>query len=55
MSTLDDEEKARNREIAENAKHREAASAVRVSSWAIFVTLVIAAIVVGIVWAWTHR
>ena len=55
MSTLDDEEKARNREIAENEKHRKAVSAIRVSGWAIFVTLVIAAIVIGIVWAWTHR
>ena len=55
MSTPDAEERARNREIAENEKHRKAASAVRVSGWAIFLTLVIAAIVVGVVWAWTHR
>ncbi|HKU05802.1 MAG TPA: hypothetical protein VJR30_07025 [Bradyrhizobium sp.] len=55
MSDLDAEEKARNREVAQNAQHREAVSAVRVSGWAIFITLVIASIVVGIVWAWTHR
>ncbi len=55
MSTPDAEEKARNREIARNEQRRKAVTAVRVSGWAIFTTLVIAAIVVGIVWAWTHR
>ena len=55
MSTLDDEEKARNREIARNELHRKAASAVRVSGWAIFIALFIATIVIGIIWAWTHR
>ena len=42
MSTPDAEEKARNREIAQNEAHREAVSAVRVSGWAIFITIVIA-------------
>jgi hypothetical protein len=55
MSTPDAEEKARNREIAQNEQHRKAVSAMRVSGWAIFIAVVIAAIVVGIVWAWTHR
>ncbi len=56
MSTPDDaEEKARNREIAQNEARREAVSSARVSGWAIFMTLVIAAMVVGIIWAWTHR
>ena len=55
MSTPDSEERVRNREIAQNELHRKAASAVRVSGWAIFITLIIAAIVIGIVWAWTHR
>ena len=55
MSTPDLEEKARNREIAENEKHRRAVSAVRVSGWAIAVTFIIGAIVFGIFWAWTHR
>lgn len=55
MSTLDDDEKARNRAIAQNEQHRKAVSAVRVSGWAIFITLVIATIVVAIFWAWTHR
>lgn len=48
-------ERARNREIARNEQHRKAVTAIRVSGWAIFITLVIAAIVVGIAWAWTHR
>jgi len=55
MSTPDAEEKARNREIAQNEAHREAVSAVRVSSWAIALAVVIGAIVVGFFWAWTHR
>lgn len=55
MSESDPDEKARNREIAQNEQHRKAVSAVRVSGWAIFIALVIGAIVVGIVWAWTHR
>ncbi|MBI5320199.1 hypothetical protein [Bradyrhizobium sp.] len=55
MSTPDLEEKARNREIAQNEVHRKAISAVRISGWAIFLALVIAAIVVGLGWAWTHR
>ena len=55
MSTPDSEEKARNREIAQNEMHRKTVSAVRVSGWAIFITLIIAGIIVGIVWAWTHR
>jgi hypothetical protein len=55
MSTPDLEEKARNREIAQNEAHRRAVSAVRVSSWAIALAFIIGAIVVGIFWAWTHR
>ena len=45
MSTPDLEEKARNREIAQNEAHREAVSAVRVSSWAIALAVAIGAIV----------
>jgi hypothetical protein len=54
MSTPD-EERARNRQIAQNEQRRKAVTAIRVSGWAIFITFVIAAIVAGIVWAWTHR
>ena len=55
MSTPDLDEKARNREIAQNEAQRKAASAVRVSSWAIALAFIVGAIVVGIFWAWTHR
>lgn len=56
MSTPDDaEERARNREIAQNEQHRKAVTALRVSGWAVFITVVMATIVVGIFWAWTHR
>ena len=50
-----DHEKERNREIARNTATKEAASAVRVSSWAIAVAVIIGVIVLGIVWAWLNR
>ena len=55
MSTPDAEQKARNREIAQNEAHRETVSSVRVSSWAIGLAFVVGAIVFGFIWAWTHR
>jgi len=55
MSTADPEEKARNREIAQNEAQREAASSMRVSGWAVAIAFVVGAIAFGIVWAWTHR
>ena len=53
MSASDDKE--RDREIAENEAARQMIGAVRVSSWAIAVTVIIAAIIAGIVWAWLSR
>ena len=50
-----DEEKERNREIARNTANREAVSAVRVSSWAIGIAVIIGVIALGIVWAWLNR
>ena len=47
-----DQDKQRNREIAANEAQRQAVSAVRVSSWAIAVAVIIGVIVVGIIWAW---
>ncbi|MGH6711948.1 MAG: hypothetical protein ACREEK_23635 [Bradyrhizobium sp.] len=55
MSSSDQENKQRNREIAENEAKREMVSNVRVSSWAIAVTVVIGVIVFGLVWAWFKR
>jgi hypothetical protein len=50
-----DQEKERNREVAQNEAAREAVSAVRVSSWAIAVAVIAGLIVFGIAWAWMHR
>ena len=55
MSSSDQENKDRNREIAENEARREVVSNVRVSTWAIAVTIVIGIIAFGIVWAWFNR
>ena len=51
----DQDEKARNREIAQNEERRKAVGAVRVSTSAIALAVIIGLIVFGIVWAWMHR
>ena len=55
MSSSDQENKQRNREIAENEARREAVSNVRVSGWAIAVTVIAGVIVFAIVWVWLNR
>ena len=55
MSSSDQDDKQRNREIAENEAKREMVSNVRVSTWAIVVTVVIGIVAFGIVWAWFKR
>jgi hypothetical protein len=50
-----DQEKERNREIAQNEAAREAVSAVRVSTWAIALAVIAGLIVFGVAWAWLHR
>ena len=55
MSSSDQENKQRNRAIAENEAKREMVSNVRVSTWAIAATIVVGVIVFGIVWAWFYR
>jgi hypothetical protein len=50
-----DQDKQRNREIAANEAEREMVSAVRVSGWAIGLTVIFGIIVVAIVWAWLSR
>ena len=50
-----DEERERNREIARNQAAKEAVSAVRVSSWAIALAVMVGVVVLGIVWAWMYR
>ena len=55
MSSSDQENKERNREIAANEAERQTVGDVRVSVWAIAVTVVAGLIVFGIVWAWLNR
>ena len=50
-----DQDKQRNRKIAENEANRQAVGDVRVSVWAIAVSIVVGLIVLGIVWAWLNR
>ena len=50
-----DQDRQRNREIAENEANRQVVGDVRVSVWAIAVTVIAGLIVFGIVWAWLNR
>jgi hypothetical protein len=55
MSEPELNEKERNREIARNESEREAASAARVSSWAVGIAIVLGLIALGLAWPWLHR
>jgi hypothetical protein len=55
MSEPGQGDKKRNREIARNESERETVSAVRVSSWAIGLAVILALIAVGLAWPWLHR
>jgi len=55
MSSCDHENRQRDREIAANEAKHEMVSNVRVSSWAIAVTIIVGVIAFGIVWAWFNR
>jgi Flp pilus assembly protein TadB len=50
-----DQDRQRNREIAENEANRHLVGDVRVSVWAIAVTVIAGLIVFGIAWAWLNR
>jgi hypothetical protein len=50
-----DQDRQRNREIAENEADRQVVGDIRVSVWAIAVSIVAGVIVLGIVWAWLNR
>ena len=50
-----DQNKQRNREIAENEAERQVTGDVRVSVWAITASVIAGVIVLGIVWAWLNR
>jgi hypothetical protein len=55
MSSGDNGNKERNREIAHNEEVRQTVGDVRVSGWAIVFTVIIGVIAVAIVWAWLKR
>ena len=50
-----DQDKQRNRKIAENEANRQVVGDIRVSVWAITVAVIAGLIVFGIVWAWLNR
>ena len=50
-----DQDRQRNREIAENEANRQVVGDVRVSVWAIAVSIIAGLILFGIVWAWLNR
>ena len=51
MSSSDQENRSRDREIAENEASRQTTSSLRVSTWVIAVTLIAAVIVFAVAWA----
>jgi hypothetical protein len=55
MSSSDQENKQRNRQIAENEAERQTVGDIRVSGWAIAFAIIIGVIAVGVVWAWLKR
>jgi hypothetical protein len=55
MSSSDQENQQRNREIAHNEAVRQTTSAVRVSGWAIGFTIILGVVVAGLIWAWLNR
>jgi hypothetical protein len=50
-----DQDRQRNREIAENEANRQVVGDVRVSVWAVAVAVIAGLIVFGIAWAWLNR
>jgi len=55
MSSSDQDSKQRNREIAENEAERQTVGDVRVSVWAIALTVIAGVIVFAVAWAWLKR
>jgi len=50
-----DQDRQRNRKIAENEAGRQVIGDIRVSVWAIAVSIVAGVVVFGIAWAWLNR
>ena len=55
MSSSDQENRERNRQIADNEAERQIVGAARVSIWAIDVAVIVGVICVGLVWMWLGR
>jgi hypothetical protein len=55
MSSSDQDDKQRNRKIAENEAERQMIGDIRVSGWAIAFAIIIGVIAVGVVWLWLKR
>ena len=55
MDGEDKENKARNREIAENEAVRQTIGDIRVSTWAIALAVIAGIVVFAIAWAWLNR
>lgn len=55
MNNVGNDNKQRNRVIAQNEAERQTTGDIRVSAWAIVFAIVIGAIAVAIVWAWLKR
>jgi hypothetical protein len=52
---MDEGEKERNREIAQNEAERQTTGDIRVSAWTIAFAIIAGVIVFAIVWAWFKR
>ena len=52
---MSDQDRQRNRKIAENEAERQVVGDIRVSVWAIAVTVVAGVTVFGIAWSWLNR
>jgi hypothetical protein len=55
MSSSDQDNKERNREIAHNEAVRQTTGDVRVSAWTVVFAVIIGVIAVFIVWLWLKR
>ena len=52
---MDEADKERNREIAQNEAERQITGDIRVSAWTIVFTIIAGVIVFAIVWLWLSR
>jgi hypothetical protein len=52
---MDEADKERNREIAQNEAERQTTGDIRVSAWTIVFTIIAGVIVFAIVWLWLNR